>query len=63
MAHVDRFLPGRHPLCACPQDVHSLWTGTPPPDRSACAGGTIAHPVLSSQDIDHLVRELRRDRQ
>jgi len=47
-------LPGRHPLCTCPEIT---WSG-PAPDRSQCAGGTTAHPVMTADDI----KELRRAR-
>lgn len=43
MSHVERW-PERHPLCTCPAGLQGV-------DRSACAGGSIAHPVLTSEDF------------
>lgn len=45
----------RHPLCTCPEVTFR----GPAPDRSACAGGTVAHPVLTDNDMREIMREFR----
>lgn len=46
MIGLDRFNQP-HPLCTCPP----LTFSGPAPDRSKCAGGAIAHPVLGRDDL------------
>jgi hypothetical protein len=44
----------RHPLCTC---APVTFDG-PAPDRSKCAGGTIAHPVLTVDDLAKLIKRV-----
>lgn len=48
----------RHPLCTCP-DWTPDFRGTPAPDRTACEGGTIAHPVFDARDLEAMIVLLR----
>lgn len=50
--------PDPHPLCTCPP----ITFAGPNPDRSKCAGGETAHPVLSRGDLDQLLEAFHRDR-
>lgn len=49
MAHTERF-GRRHPLCTCPE-VSGLFGSTRIDARPGCPGGTIAHPVISLDEI------------
>jgi hypothetical protein len=44
----------QHPLCTCPP----LTFDGPALDRSKCAGGTIAHPVLTVDDLAKLIKRV-----
>jgi len=48
--------PGRHPLCTCPELTWA--TLTQAPDRGACQGGSIAHPVVTVDDIHALLAQM-----
>lgn len=43
MAHAERAAT-QHPMCTCPP----ITFGGPAPDRSACTGGSFAHPVIDA---------------
>lgn len=51
MSHVERS-PRRHPWCTCPE---LTWANFDRFDRSACAGGTMAHPVVSVEEFQQLL--------
>jgi hypothetical protein len=52
---VERF-PRKHPLCTCPD---LTWANYATFDRSQCAGGATAHPVLTADDLQHLADMLK----
>jgi hypothetical protein len=47
---VERF-PSKHPLCTCPDLTFANFAHL---DRSQCAGGATAHPVLTADDMRHI---------
>jgi hypothetical protein len=56
---VDRW-PSKHPLCTCPDLTFAVYDGRmPPPDRSHCAGGTTAHPILTADELERLIDTFR----
>lgn len=55
MSESERF-PRRHPLCTCPEATFDA-----APGRSQCKGGTIAHPVLTGDDIRELIERHQHD--
>lgn len=48
---VERF-PRKHPRCTCPD---LTWANFATLDRSQCAGCATAHPVLTADDMRHLI--------
>jgi len=54
MAHAERW-PGRHPLCTCPPVTFAMIDRGEPLHRGQYKGGTIAHPVITAEDIKRLV--------
>lgn len=61
---AERF-PRRHPLCTCPDGGMgaTFRLDRPPPDRSQCGGGTIAHPPpLTVEQMNELISAWRATR-
>jgi hypothetical protein len=58
MAHYEKFNTRRHPLCTCPE-WEPNFEGIPQPDRSKCAGGDVAHPVLDADAIEQVLGPAR----
>lgn len=48
---VARF-PSKHPRCTCPDLTFANLATL---DRSQCAGGDRAHPVLTAEDLQRLI--------
>lgn len=59
MAHAERF-PARHPLCTCPELTFANMNDAPP-DRTLCAGGAIAHRVISGDEMAEMVARFKRE--
>lgn len=51
---VDRF-PRRHPLCTCPPVTFANLDV----NRTQCAGGSIAHPVVTAGDMRALLANFK----
>ncbi len=49
MTLVERFPPGRHPLCTCPDRIE--WPFGVQIDPATCAGGATAHPVFTLDNV------------
>ncbi len=55
MSHETRW-PSRHPLCTCPELTFANLATF---DRTRCAGGATAHPVLTGEEGEQLVAALK----